>query len=102
MMSCRVEFPIFDAAGQQAHQEMISEIGTQIDMLQDKMEGNLREQNDEHQQQITEVVASQDEKLADLEAKLYSLGNGVADLEQSANAQVDEIRADGEPSSTYC
>ena len=57
-------------AGQEAHQAMISEIGTQIDLLQDRVAGSLREQSAEHHQQLTDVVASQDEKLADLEAKL--------------------------------
>ena len=81
--------------GQKAHQAMMSEIGTQIDQLQDRMELSLKEQSSEHQLQVSSLVASQDDKLADLESKLYSLGNGVADLEHASSAQMDEVRNEG-------
>lgn len=74
---------------------MISEIGSQIDLLQDRVADRLREQSAEHQQHLTEVVASQDDKLEDLEAKLYSLGNGVADLEERSNSELALVRTDG-------
>ena len=83
------------ALGQEAHQAMISEIGSQIDLLQDRVADRLREQSAEHQQHLTEVVASQDDKLADLEEKLYSLGNGVADLEERSNSDLAIVRTDG-------
>ena len=73
---------------------MISEIGSQIDLLEHRVTGSIRDQSAEQQQQLAEVVTSQDDKIADLETKLYSLGTGVADLEQSSSSQLGEVRAE--------
>ncbi len=73
---------------------MISEIGTQIDLLEDRVTGRLQERTAEQQQQLADAMTTQDDKLTDLEAKLYALGNGVADLEQSSSTQLEEVRAD--------
>jgi len=74
---------------------MISEIGTQIDLLEDRVAGSLTQQSEAHRQEMTDLVTSQDDKIAMLEDKLYSLGSGVADLEQASTAQLDEVRGDG-------
>ena len=73
---------------------MISEIGTQIDLLENRVVGSLQQQSTQQQQQIGDAVAIQDNKIADIGNKLYALGSGVADLEQASATQLEEVRSD--------